>query len=252
MSNRRRSGNTALNAINAAQPIAPSEKLGGVYSDLLNQIKTIDPALGDRAIVHEDGALQLDSFRITPIGLVGGERASEAEWRKLGKTLFRLHDSLQIIIGDWLVQGERVHGKTYDQIAFDFDRKKKTLYNWKYVMSSVDISLRGEILTFKHYRVVAAMDHEKQAYWLALAIKHKWGAGKMQDEINETYPPELPDAPKLRFSANVMNKKALFVARSERISRALDGKDNLDQQTMRDCIQDIEAFVLELRKNFGW
>lgn len=222
------------------------------YSDLLSQIEAVDSELANRAIVLDDGTLQLDSFQITPLGLIGGERASEAEWRKLGKTLFKLHDSLQIILGDWLVRGERVYGKTYEELAVEFDRKKKTLYNWKYVMSSVDISLRGEMLTFKHYRIVAAMDYEKQAYWLGLAIQNKWGAGKMQDEIDNEQLPALKGPTILKYSTDVMNKKDVFFARVERINRAFDGKDNPDQQAMWEYIQDIEAFVKAIRENFGW
>lgn len=250
MSNRRR-GKPALEALSSGQT-TPSEKASGHFDSVLQQIQAIDPALAQRAIVNDDGVLQLDSFQITPIGLVGGEQASEIEWKKLGKTLFRLHDSLQIILGDWLVRGERLYGKTYEDMAIEFDRKRKTLYNWKYVMSSVDISLRRENLTYKHYMIVAAMDYENQAKWLGLASQNNWGAGKMQDEIHRAYPPPLPDAPKLKFSSAVIEKKTLFAARSERISRAIEGKDNFDEQTMWDCIQDIEAFVRELRTNFGW
>lgn len=252
MSSRRRQGTSALGMLTSGEQPTASTKPGGVYHNLLNQIEAIDPALANRAVVQDDGALQLDSFRITPIGLVGGEQASESEWRTIGKTLFRLHDSLQIILGDWLTQGERIHGKTYEEIADEFGRKRKTLYNWKYVMSSVDISLRRENLSYKHYMIVAPMDYDKQALWLGKASENKWGASKMQDAINDANPPELPDAPSLSFSSQVMDKRALFVARSERITRALDGKDNLDEQTMWECIVDIEKFVLELRKNFGW
>lgn len=249
MSSRRRSESSALGALTSGERAVTSSN---PYSNLLAQVAAIDPQLASSAIVQEDGALQLDSFRITPIGLIGGEQASEADWKKIGKTLFRLHDSLQIILGDWLVQGERIHGKVTDEIADEFGRKKKTLQNWKYVMSSVDISLRRENLSYKHYMIVAPMDYEKQAFWLERASKNNWGANKMQDAINDVNPPDLPDAPKLKFSTQVMDKRALFIARSERISRALDGKDNLDEQTMWECIVDIEEFALELRKNFGW
>lgn len=252
MSNRRREGKpSALEALSAGAQNTPSEQ-GNIYSSLLKQIEATDPEMAQRAIVQEDGGLQLGSFRITPLGLIGGERATETEWRKLGSALFRLHDSLQIILGDWLVQGERIHGKTYEEIANLFGRKKKTLYNWKYVMSSVDISLRGENLTFKHYRIVAAMPPEQQAYWLGQAAASNWGAGKMQDEIDKANPPQLVSGSYLHYSPEVMNESARFFARVERIKRALDGQDNPDDEAMWEYITDIEAFVKVLRKNFGW
>lgn len=235
-------------ALASGQPNTPK---AGHFSNFLAEVHAIDPELANRAIVQEDGTLQLDSFRVTPLGLVGGEGATEAEWKKLGRTLFRLHDSLQIILGDWLVRGERVYGKTYVDLASEFDRKKKTLYNWKYVMSSVDISLRRENLSYKHYMIVAAMSYEDQAIWLERASVNKWGATKMRDEIADVNPPELPEAPLLKYSDDVMNTKDVFFARVERISRAFDGKENPDQQAMREYIADLEKFVKALRANFG-
>lgn len=247
MSSRRRSDVSALGALTGGTQPASNH-----FSNMLSQIETIDQSMAQRAVVHEDGAIQLDSFRITPIGLVGGETATEVEWRKLGRLLFQLHDSLQIILGDWLVQGERVYGKTYEDLAIEFDRKKKTLYNWKYVMSSVDISLRRENLSYKHYMIVAPMTYENQARWLGLASANSWGAGKMQDEIYKEIPAELPPAPKLRYSDAVKDAREMFNKRSERINRALDGKDDLDEETVWACIVDIEKFTRAIRENFGW
>lgn len=200
----------------------------------------------------DDGSIQINQFKITPLGLFGGEGASIQDWENIGKMLFQFHDSLQIILGDWLVNIERVHGKTYEQIAAELGRKPKTLRNWKYVMSSVDVSLRRDNLTYKHYMNVAGMDYQKQSYWLGLASQNNWGAGKMQDEISNANPPPLKDAPILKYSPQVMNKKDVFFARVERISRAFDGKDNPDRQAMREYIRDMEEFIQALRENFGW
>jgi len=238
-----------MEALSSGQAAQSSERQGGIYSALMG---AADQEMARQMVPMEDGSIQINAFRVTSVGLIGGEQASYAEWERLGKTLFRLHDSLQIILGDWLVQGERIHGKTYEEIAVLFDRKKKTLYNWKYVMSSVDISLRGENLAFKHYRIVAAMPPEKQAYWLGQASANKWGAGKMQDEIDKDQPPALKEPTILKYSTDVMNKKDVFLARAERINRAFDGRDNPDQEAMREYAKDIKKFIQALCRNFGW
>jgi len=251
MSNRRRAGSTALEALAAGQAITPATQPGGIYQSVLNQIAAINPEMADRAIVQSDGSLQLDGFRLTPVGLLGGERASLQEWQSIGRMLFRLNDSLQILLGDWLTQGERVHGKTIEQMADELGRKRKTLYNWKYVMSSVDISLRREVLSYKHYMLVAALDYESQAKWLGRAAEGHWSANRMHEEMLTDAPVLPKPATQLRYSPEVMNSSKVFFARVERIKRAFDGRDNPDQQSMLEYIEDIELFIRNLRQNFG-
>ncbi len=251
MSSRRRSDTSALDAaLSGQQP--PQSGTTGHFSSFLKQAETIDPVLAKQMVSLSDGTIQINDFLISPLGLLGGEQASIEEWDKIGKMLFRFHDSLQIIIGDWLGRIERVHGKTYEQVADELGRRPKTLRNWKNVMASVDMSLRRDNLTYKHYVIVAPMDYEKQAKWLELASVNKWGANKMQDEIDNEDPPPLREPTILRYSPDVLNTKDIFFARVERISRAFDGKDNPDQQDMREYIKDIEKFVKAIRENFGW
>ena len=68
----------------------------------------------------------------------------------------------------------------------------KTLYNSAYVARKVDISLRREILTFSHHKLVAALDPYWQSYWLDQAERHQWSKRNMKMMMDQ-YPNGLPD-----------------------------------------------------------
>jgi hypothetical protein len=141
--------------------------------------------------VADDGALSIGGYKLTSIGLVVDDKATYDDWETVGSVLLRLDGTIQLLIGDWLVQAERQWGRTYEEIAEHTGYAVKSLYQYKWVAESVTFSMRIENLTFTHYMVVAGIDDEsRKAALLKQASAEGWSVKRLREEIN---PPTLPN-----------------------------------------------------------
>lgn len=116
--------------------------------------------------IQEDG-LVVEGFRFSPTGLVSPDRVSPQEWRRVGDLLFRLEGSIQWLIGDWLVYGERLEYGDIKKIAEDMGRDEHTLYNYKTVSRAIESSRRRELISFSHHYEVMGLPVDKQEYALS-------------------------------------------------------------------------------------
>ena len=191
----------------------------------LNKVLELNP---DKVLaVQDDNGLQVGSFTFTPTGLVVRPSATYNEWKEVGGILHRLDGSLQWLIGDWLVHGQRAWGETYEQIAAATGYEVKTLYNYSYVAAHVDFSSREENLTFGHHNLVAGMEPGEQIRWLAEAIERDWSVAELRDAI---HPKSLPADPVERqfhtlvkgYSGLGQGDRARYI---ELVRRWLDGLD---------------------------
>lgn len=132
-----------------------------------------------------DGTFKYKDYVLTKKGLLFEGTGNPDQWDELGHILFNLETSLQLWIGDWLVQAERTWGATYSKVAEVFEKDVDTLYNYHWVCSSVDFSLRGEKLNFSHYKAVASMPPQYQNYWLRLAESKEWSARALERNIHK-------------------------------------------------------------------
>ncbi len=137
-----------------------------------------------------DGTFRYKDYVLTKKGLLFTGDGNPDQWNELGTILFKFEMSLQIWLGDWLVQAERTWGETYSTIADKYEKDVDTLYNYHWVCSSVDFSLRGENLNFSHYKAVAALSPEDQNYWLRLAESKGWSARAMERNMHKIGKPE--------------------------------------------------------------
>jgi hypothetical protein len=153
----------------------------------------LDTAIGDRnnvsnpnALVNQgDGTFKYKDYVLTKKGLLFLGNGDPDQWEELGRVLFTLETSLQIWIGDWLVQAERTWGVTYSKIAEMFDKDVDTLYNYQWVCGAVHFSLRGENLNFSHYKAVAALTPENQNHWLRIAEAGNLSARAMERQMRK-------------------------------------------------------------------
>jgi len=60
------------------------------------------------------------------------------------------------------------------------EQQAATWMNYAWVCSSVQISLRKEILTYKHHEVVAPLEPPEQQRWLDEAIENKWSVHQLR------------------------------------------------------------------------
>jgi|GEM_PF-2867130 len=155
----------------------------GGNNDAVNQwFGDIDPSTLSGIQVADDGAINAYNFRMTSVGIDPDVRSMNREkWLELGDLLFRFHQSIQWLIGDWLIYGDDNEWGETEEIAKQFGYDVTTLYDYKYVANSVPFELRTDRLTFGHHKLVASKEAEEQQYWLQLAA-----AGDVNVETNET------------------------------------------------------------------
>ncbi len=169
--------------------------------------------------VGRDGAIAAYDYRLTGIGLDPNALAADRQsWQRLGALLFRFDRSMQWLIGDWLLQGERNNWGQHDAIARRLGYDVKTLYDYRYVARHVDFSVRTEKLSFGHHKLVAHLDADQQRRWLARAVKgdrdlqsgapRPWSISRLRKEM-------------LALPASASNASTPFERNLQRINRDL-------------------------------
>lgn len=181
-------------------------------------------------VKQDDGTLKYRDYVLTKKGVVyAGNHDDSAQWEEMGHILFGLEGSLQLWIGDWLVQAEKAWGTTYQNIADYYGKDVDTLYNYNWVCGAVDFSLRGENLNFSHYKAVAALPSDAQNHWLRLAEAKGWSARAMERNMHKIGKPERK---KRREGAD---EGALAKSYTTFIETELPGLDNAPDE-LRDGI----------------
>ena len=168
---------------------------GTAESEQLNRaFGALSPAASAGVALAADGALIAFDYRLTGIGL--DPRAlsrRRADWEGLGQLLFRLDRSLQWLIGDWLLQGEDNNWGQHEEIAAALGLQVKTLYDYRYVARHVEFSVRTELLSFGHHKLVARLEPCLQRRWLqraaagdidsASGVSRPWSISRLRKEM---------------------------------------------------------------------
>lgn len=131
-----------------------------------------------------DGALQMGGYRLSKVGVTADETATYDQWEMLTKLFAAMEGAIQWILGDLITQGDTVYGQTYEQIASLMNREVTTLYDYVYVASKVEISVRTENLSFSHHKLVAAYSEEDQRKWLLWAAENKASVTDLRKKLN--------------------------------------------------------------------
>lgn len=137
--------------------------------------------------------LSVGSFVATPTGLIVNGSPSFDEWLAYGKHLQVINQSLQMLIGDWLNEGEKRYGETYTQATNLFpENALSTIKNWKWVSGRVEKSARIDGLHYSHYLAVASVEGDvTRKAWLKEAKEKGWSSHMLQEKVNPkpTAPP---------------------------------------------------------------
>lgn len=180
------------------------------------------PNAGNALAVQGDGTIQLGNYTLTPIGLQIGNNATHEEWQQLGQILRRLDGSLQWLIGDWLVQGEMVWGESYEAIAQATGYDPKTLYQFKWVASNIQFSLRRENLTFGHHKLVVGLQPIQQQHWLIKADDAGWSISQLRAAMKpKADSPTLDIVTRYQQKLREMRRELKVVGRGERAQVAI-------------------------------
>jgi hypothetical protein len=122
---------------------------------------------------------------VTKTGLKISAPLSYVEWESLGSHLQAVHRSVLFWIGDWLVWGQGKWGEKYAQAVESTGYAVQTLMNAQWVASRIEISLRGEVLSWSHHREIAALEPPEQGVWLKAAVDNQWTVRELRDEIKK-------------------------------------------------------------------
>jgi len=133
---------------------------------------------------------QFNRCIITSTHLIMPDNATHDEWLQVGAYLQNLHHSIQWLVGDWVLYGQRVWKYQYDLVAQETGYDIQTVYDYAYVAGKIEVSIRNRNLSFSHHRVVANKTVDEQVYWLEQAALKNWTVQEMKAAIN---PPTLSD-----------------------------------------------------------
>lgn len=147
-------------------------------------IQKPDAGANIRAQVTRDGQLMLGKCKLTRTGLIIPEDIELEDYQAISNAILHWDDAVQWWLGDLLGFGEWKWGTTYRKVARESGRDEKTLRNYVWVATHVDLSLRRDKLTFGHHSVIAGMTPEWQAYWLERAESEEMTIAELRKAIN--------------------------------------------------------------------
>lgn len=143
----------------------------------------------DLSDINARQSLRLGYFELFSNALVADADTPFAAFAELVDKLKPLAHGIQWWLGDLLCECERIHGETYAQLSDMTSLKEQTLYDYLYVASHIEISIRNENLSWSHHRLVAKFAPHEQAYWLDRALAEHLS---VQDLRQAIYPPPIP------------------------------------------------------------
>ena len=130
-----------------------------------------------------------DKVAITPSGLRFDADLTFEEWSAMAPQIGTALKSMAFVIGDWMIYGEerfaiqpcipgledddprhiRISAERYEATQAATGLDPATLKTYAYVSRRVPMSLRNNLLSWEHHKVVAKLATDKQAEWLATA-----------------------------------------------------------------------------------
>lgn len=149
-------------------------------------------------------AIRNAAIERTETALVLPEGLPETAWRSIGEELGRNHRASAWHIGDWINYGENagyVSPEKYDLAVSVIGMTRSNLQNIATITRAFPSSSRDELLTFRHYRAVAALPAGEQKAVLARAAKQGLSAAKLSEETRSH--PARKIQPKRRHEAVV-------------------------------------------------
>lgn len=199
--------------------------------------------------LNESGELRVGGYQLTSIGIIVGEDADQADWERLGWLLFELEGRIQLLIGDWLVYGERIYGQTYDMIGDALGRDKQTLYNYKWVAENVPQTLRRENLYFSHYMLVASLDDEAKRILLEKAAQENWPVARLRREV-AAYKQSLlgqPATPDKTATSPLKKYSSMIDEQMRKVQQGFQLQHNTRQRVI-DQIAEIRRYLDEVEQ----
>lgn len=212
MSRRKRGNTDNLGLSDNPSEAFISEMMTGEAGDFEQQLQqSLSRRQSDKSgILLRDGEgdLSLLGCRVSPAGLEIPEEFSLEQLISLADILFQLETGVQLLIGDMLVATDRLGYGDIGSIAEQFNRRGKTLSNWKSTCKAVTSSLRRELfeaypdarpLSISHYEIVQRMNTNNQQEWLEHTLQSNWTVSELRSAIREAKHTDTPASEKNVF-----------------------------------------------------
>ena len=127
---------------------------------------------------------------ISPVGLRITAKLTFEEWRDLATSIGHASRSIAFIVGDWLIHGQasfgpdavperRVPLDAYRQAIAATGMDLSTVQNYAYVSRNVPYSVRSELLSWEHHRLLAKLPVPRQADWIADCVAEEKAGRRM-------------------------------------------------------------------------
>lgn len=138
-------------------------------------MKTETLAVHEPAAPEDAGNVFRKHCRYSATGLDINENTSFEDWQVVGDFLKFLDGSIQWMVGDWLLFGEKRYGSRYTAAMKATGMAKKTIANSIWVARKIPKERRRPSLSFGHHTRVAALPVKKQEALLNRAVKEGLG-----------------------------------------------------------------------------
>ncbi len=224
------------------KPAQPSAGMQRSTNELLDDVEYV-PVPFDIVRNEKTGAVVIGRFTISKQGLVIADGVSEDEWLGFGEIILQMRGSLAVMLGDWLAHGELMYGGWYQRFIESFGLDDQTLYDYKWVCGSVQISLRKENLFYNHYKTVAALTHEEKVMWLERASigdgtaeqPKRWSARRLDAEIKGFKPPR----PSIGESVHLLQFERKYNPFMERVSKIASKANPVERRQMAEYLRTL-------------
>jgi hypothetical protein len=137
----------------------------------------MEPPDGGPSRVRE---IEVPQARSTPVGWRAPESLDKPRWIIAGRRLGALGRVSNWLIGDWVREGVTRWGEKYAEAARITGFDPHSLRNMAYVASRFDPSLRRDNLTWSHHALVAALEQDRQSYWLDRTSELRWSVADLR------------------------------------------------------------------------
>jgi hypothetical protein len=121
----------------------------------------------------------------TRVGLKIPPIVSFDAWERLGVQISRIADSSAWCLGDWLVYGQQEYADRYRRAIEVAGLDYQTLRNYAWVARRFELWRRRDKLSFQHHAEVAALDIERQDYFLDRAEQAGWSRNHLRRKVRE-------------------------------------------------------------------
>jgi hypothetical protein len=126
---------------------------------------------------------QRSTAGISKVAWVPPADLGQAEWLSTGRRLGAIGRCSQWWIGDWIRFGTARWGEKYTEAARVTGYDVASLRNMAWVASQFDLSLRSDKLSWSHHVLLAPLERDEQARWIAQAVEQRLSVADLRLEL---------------------------------------------------------------------